>query len=330
MTHSRYALILLVLTGCAPLDTSIERRCVDDDTSRAIYGIDLSHDGKCLVTYGKGPVLTLRRSGSEITSLVDGEAAAKCAAFRPGTNTILAGYADGRVVVWATRDGRYQPRVITSSKAEIASCRFSPDGRLAATGDDAGQIIVWDVGAGWRKQATFKLDTVVWSLDFSGDRRRLCAGGEDGLVVIWDLIDETVRRRMSAHRGVVSSVVFCPGGATLVTASHDSCVKLWNLDTETEVWCAVTMRPLRGVCLNKGGEFLAAYSTSSGTLVWSLKSRCLVYRQDYGNVSDVVFAPDGRTLICSDFDGAIKRVSLNKSLVAHPPSTPVSVGVKHD
>ena len=63
---------------------------------------------------------------------------------------------------------------------------FRGDGARLASGDEAGAIVLWDVG-GWEEIARLKGDCpLLRSIAFSHDGG-LLAGGSIGLAIVWDL-----------------------------------------------------------------------------------------------------------------------------------------------
>jgi WD40 repeat protein len=69
--------------------------------------------------------------------------------------------------------------------AGVTAVRFSPDGRLVATGSDDSTARVWDARTG-QQLADYTADegTVNW-VEFSPDGRRLVTASDDGTAIVW-------------------------------------------------------------------------------------------------------------------------------------------------
>ncbi len=112
---------------------------------------------------------------------------------------------------------------------------FSPDGRLAATASQRGELIVWDtkdwkpVGKGM--QGADK--TALWSLSFSPDAKFIALGWLNGELSLWDVEGQRIVYNIKAHipmRPVVT-VKFSPDGKRILTSSSDVTAKIFDAKT---------------------------------------------------------------------------------------------------
>ena len=63
---------------------------------------------------------------------------------------------------------------------------FSPKGKFLASGDELGNVTVWDISNGKRIWNT-QVGQVVESLSFSSKTHMLAAGLRDSTIPIWDI-----------------------------------------------------------------------------------------------------------------------------------------------
>ena len=115
----------------------------------------------------------------------------------------------------------------------VQSLRFSPDGRLLASGGFQN-VVIWDVQTGQvRRELTGFADRVV-ALDFSPDGNWLATGGgppsENGEIKVFDVrTGKLIVDIENGHSDTVYGVAFSPDGTKLATGSADKFVKVFEL-----------------------------------------------------------------------------------------------------
>jgi hypothetical protein len=72
-------------------------------------------------------------------------------------------------------------------RAGIRYVNFSPDGSLVASGDEDGNIGVWETDTGERVADYFQHFAAVTFVGFVGDGQRLISAGRDGAVRLWHI-----------------------------------------------------------------------------------------------------------------------------------------------
>ncbi|MEV0391064.1 AAA family ATPase [Nonomuraea sp. NPDC050643] len=172
---------------------------------------------------------------------------------------------------------------LTGHTSAVVSAAFSPDGRIAATGNP-DQVIIWDFAGLARPRALGRLPDVDNGargneLAFFPDGRTLMtAGSLSGDVLLWDVTrpgeprplstlqsqpGETVDDRVGA---TVYSLAVSPDGRTLAVGCRDGTITLWD--------AAEAANPRRLRRMPSGFD---------------------------GAVSELAFSPDGRTLAVGSY-----------------------------
>jgi type II secretory pathway pseudopilin PulG len=116
---------------------------------------------------------------------------------------------------------------------------FSPDGKLLATAEEAGRIMLWGVSDPARPEALGHVLTgsVTYALNgswiaFSPGSKLIATAGQRNDAMLYDVSDprrpRTVRS-IGRHEESVSSVAFSPDGSKLAIASADQTTELWDL-----------------------------------------------------------------------------------------------------
>jgi WD40 repeat protein/energy-coupling factor transporter ATP-binding protein EcfA2 len=197
----------------------------------------------------------------------------------------------------------------------VRSVAFGRDGRILASGSQAGRVLLWDAVRRVRLGPPIAAHrNVVQALAFSPDRRTLASGGFDGKVVLWDVAgarplgDFPVQ---DADRTRIWSVAFSPDGRMLAAGATITvapgrvrhAVLLW----EVEARRSLGELPVRAdgdiasVAFGPGGNRLSAASLHGAVTVWDLlrrrTSRPLLGGDDFANQG--ALSRDGHLLALS-------------------------------
>lgn len=79
-------------------------------------------------------------------------------------------------------------RLFTGHIGNITALSCAPNGKLVASADDRGEILLWDLATGRLvKRMKGHARGGIWSLDWSVESSVLVSGGADGTVRVWDV-----------------------------------------------------------------------------------------------------------------------------------------------
>jgi WD40 repeat protein len=176
----------------------------------SLHGFDLSGDGKTLalitsdeVSFWDLPTRKLRKAiGHEAPDATTDFAAVACFPAAP-----VAAVSGGKALNHRTTFFNLKtlrptgelafeagPVPNLSNEPTIKVLRFSPDGRVLASGPSAGvhdrtPLSLWDVATGERLGALAGPTKGVTEIAFSADGRRVAASSHDNMVRVWELPD---------------------------------------------------------------------------------------------------------------------------------------------
>ena len=115
----------------------------------------------------------------------------------------------------------------------VLAVAFSPDGRFLATGDNIGQVNIWNVQ---RQQlvAQFEGDaTSVYAVKFSPDGKILAGAGYTGETKLWKA-PNWERLGTLAGNGTIFGISFSPDSSMLASTGYES-VNLWKVESGEKI-----------------------------------------------------------------------------------------------
>jgi hypothetical protein len=158
-------------------------------------------------------------------------------ALSPDGRWIALGRADGRVALrrpGATAGQRAAPgqRLLAHRHGgAVTALGFSADANRLLSGDQGGEVWVWDVREGRRLATLGDAPAAVTAVALRGDGRQGVVGRADGALVIWDVVTARRVARLTGHSQAVRAVAMHASGRLIVSASADGTARLWRRDS---------------------------------------------------------------------------------------------------
>ena len=118
----------------------------------------------------------------------------------------------------------------------------------------------------------------------TSDGKYFISAGEDWSIILWDVLNQRPVRRFVGHKATVTSVDISPDDRYIVSGSLDKTIRIWELRTGKEVQ-RMTLEP-------------GAFSELIGAIVEGVP-------YEPRKVFAVVFAPNGRHVLCSSNSGIV-------------------------
>ncbi len=146
-------------------------------------------------------------------------------------------------------------------QAPVRALVLAPDGRRAATGDESGAVLIWDIDDGHISARCMGHTEAVMTLAFRPDGRMLASAGRDATLRLWDPATGRLLHELRGHGAPIPTLAFSSDGTRLASGGWDGLVKVWDAAGGQELR---TLSGSRGwitrVSFAPGGHYLAASS----------------------------------------------------------------------
>jgi WD40 repeat protein len=235
--------------------------------------------------------------------------------------SLLTSGEDGAVKLWDVETGRVAgelakgtPGDDSNYDVQVKAVAFSPDGRLAAWGDNAGDLTLWDVSAGTRLRALHEEPRAGFEcVAFSTRGDAVFTAGIGGAVTLWDV--KTGRKILTFEDdpvvGVRSMSVSQDGRRVLTVSGMD--IRLWDsakgkeLLVFSEVMDDDYYSPHCAAFMPDGRHAISG--DDGGVYVWDLKKgRVVKTLRDppFGHVESVAVSHGGEFVAAGDVFGNVR------------------------
>ncbi len=276
----------------------------------AVQGLDISRDGRWLLSGGNDATLRLWNIG------IPGAAAE----LQPHTGRVsgLVYSADGNMLFSVSADGTLRGRDFTTQQEKayyqnpemtLQAVAITADGAVAALGSRQGDLILLDMATGAElRRLTGHTDTIE-SLIFLANGQQLVSAGDDGLIILWNVADGSEIRRFAGHDGAVYSVALTVDETRLASGGRDDLAILWDVTTGAEIRrFAGHTNSVHSVAITPDSTRLITGSRDAFMIVWDIETGAEIARlnPNAGTVAALSFAPDG-TLLSGTGGGAVIR-----------------------
>lgn len=249
-----------------------------------VAGISLSPDGKYLAAAaGENSLLLLNMEEYDGSSLPQWAfPGITDVAFSPdGRFLAVAGW--GVSAIYPMEEGSpsfHSPVVLKEAEdTGLSTIRFSPDGLsvLTITEPSSASLLLknsaqlWDARTGELLRVFKNHEEPLRAAAFSPDGRYIATASEDFTAIVWEAQTGLEKTTLIGHTSYVYSLAFSPDGRHVATGSRDNTAKIWRLET--------------------------------GELLLSLDFK--------GDVNDILYSADGKSLIAGLQSGEIRIVSVD-------------------
>lgn len=234
--------------------------------------------------------------------------------YAPDGKTIATagGWQDNVVQLWDAQTGNHKT-TLTGHTKRVNSVAYSPDGNTIASGSRDGTVRLWDATTGkpkpilnhinWFDFLFQWLNVPVHSVAYSPDGNTVAAGSLDSGVRLWDTQTPKLKATLTGHTSTIDTVRYSPDGKIIATTAGgtDDTVRLWDAGTGETKAVLTGYTHINALAYAPDGKTIAttgAYRSNSLQLwdVQTKKLRTTYTEHTEGNLSSIVYSPDGQTI----------------------------------
>lgn len=284
--------------------------------------IAFSFDGtRAVAASGRSTRMMDMETGTPIFSLMI-EQPTTLVAFSPDGSRILtvgrgASSEPGTVSLWEASSGK----LLCSWKSqeqtrELSSAAFSPNGQYVVTASRR-VVEVWGPETGQLVRSFGGPTKYASSPQFSADGKwivmktdkRMADGSdrvEESTATVYDVATGKRIAALGGSKLWLNTVVFSPDGKKVITTGADRTARVWDVESG-ELLVTLEVSSFESAAFSPDGALFATAGEDSPK-IWDAQSgkQLAVFDAHAGAVDAISFSPDGRRLLTTGRDGALK------------------------
>ena len=209
---------------------------------------------------------------------------------------------------------------------KIGAMAFSPNSNILLTGNERGEISVWNIDSLQQKGKTVKghSDSIT-NLAFSPDGKSVASCGSNKQIDLWE--SESMRNlgvvfeiTSEMENNVVDLMYFSPDAREIVSYQNNRSYRtLYAWDVKTG---KITRGPVRGdfsgypIAISPDKKTIASISDSEDGVLQLRYAQTMVLRPESRQVSSlpvncVLFSPDGKSIASGSWDKTVRLTAVN-------------------
>ncbi len=238
------------------------------------------------------------------------------------------------ISIWKLKTGERTDHPIPPG-IQVACLDVTPDGMHAVIARDDGNVELWSLQDGKRRNLQPRMPNLVTCIAFSGNGTKLLAGCEidaagKGTIHAWDLRKPQEPAVAMKQKGVVSEIVVdydgffaasVYGGDPINPSGDDSAATTWDLRLGQAVGDPVEVdKGLLHIAIDPAHDLIALGMNNGTVFVGNFRNGGEVLPPiTIGSaVTSLAFSADGRSIVAGDMAGFVYIWNANDGKLRHP------------
>ncbi|BAY24132.1 protein kinase [Calothrix sp. NIES-2100] len=184
----------------------------------------------------------------------------------------------------------------------ITAIALSSDGKILASGNEAGNILIWDLDTAQNIYILKGHLKYITSVAVHADTKILASASYYENIKVWDLRNGTEIYTLKGYDGSgydanIVSLSISPDGKTLITGDDNlpRCVRIWDLRNGEETYKSFLPNGnLSFLTFNADGKIFV--NCGGGIKIWNFQTKELLAELPY-DATSVAISPDGQTIV---------------------------------
>jgi len=233
-----------------------------------------------------------------------------CVAFMPDGKSIVSGWDDGKIRAFKPQSGALLYCISDAHLGGVTALACTSDCRAIVSGGEGGQVRVWSIERSVQRMLASMKEHKgrVNCIRINGSDSECVSASADGSCIVWSL-QRFVRVTCLFASTQFRSIVYHPDESQLVTTGTDRKLTFWDVadGNPIRILDGSLHHSLNTLAVSADGERFVTGGGDKVVKVFAYDEGVLGARGvgHSGEISQVVIAPDQRTLVSIGDEGAI-------------------------
>jgi WD40 repeat protein/uncharacterized caspase-like protein len=213
-------------------------------------------------------------------------------------------------------DNVHERKRLEGHERSVISVTYSPNGKIIASADQDGQIILWDSHGKMLKKISSNRESI-WRVKFSNDNKLLASTSLDNTVKIWELLQNgneiyyNLKYDFKDYTDDVYGISFSKNNKLLATSSADNKIIIWDLGSKRKLNTLSIDESISSLDFHPQNESILITPGFQGydITIWNIKNNINTKKligKNISTVNSVSVNQEGSKILSCDLQGIIK------------------------